>query len=142
LGLTPENRWTLGFTAKPLSRLGKGWQALKVGLHGTFTGKQRPQSYESASQATLNATGGSGHQIKPYSIWDFIMSYDYKGAEVYFKINNLFDEKYYSRAVNATSFGTAIQPAGTFTFVNPGAPREFLLGVRWEFDLFTDLIQG
>lgn len=139
LGLVPEDRWTLGFTSHPLQRLGEGWDGVKVGLHGTFTGKQHPQSYESASQTTLNATGGAGHIIKPYSVWDLILSYEHKGLELYFKVNNLFDEKYYSRSVSATSFGTAIQPAGTFSFVNPGAPREFLFGARWEFDFFTDL---
>ena len=103
-----------------------------MGLNSVFTGEQHPTSYESASQAELNATGGAGHIIKPYTVWDFILSYGWKGIEAYFKINNIFDEQYYSRAISATSFGTAIQPAGTFTFVNPGAPREYLLGAKWE----------
>ena len=53
--------------------------------------------------------------------------------------NNIFDNKYYSRAVNATSFGSGLLPAGTFNFVNLGAPREFIFGARFEFDQLTDL---
>lgn len=140
LGQIPEHRWTAGVTARPLQRWGERLAGFRIGLYGTFTGSQHPQSYESASQTVLNATGGAGHRIKPYSVWDLVLSYACNGAEIYFKINNLFNEKYYSRAVSATSFGTAIQPAGTFSFVNPGAPREFVLGARWEFDTFTDFL--
>jgi len=71
--------------------------------------------------------------IKSYTIWDFTVSYKLKGQKIYFKINNLFDNKYYSRSVNATSFGGGLAPAGIFNFVNPGAPREYVLGMTWEF---------
>ena len=50
-----------------------------------------------------------------------------------FKVNNLFDARYYSRAYNGTSSGTAIYPSGSYTWVNPGAPREYVIGTRWEF---------
>ncbi len=133
LGLIPANRFTLGGNLYPLKRLGTPYDGLRIGMNGIFTGRQHPASYESTDQATLNATGGAGHWIKAYSVWDFILSFNWRGKEIYFKVNNIFDEKYYSRAVNATSWGTSIYPAGTYTFVNPGAGREFLLGAKWEF---------
>ncbi len=133
LGQIPEHRFTLGADLRPLKRLGEFGEGFRIGLHGFFTGSQHPSSYESAGQALLNATGGAGRRIKPYSVWNLTLSYEWKGMEVYFKINNLFDEKYYSRAVSATSFGTVIYPAGNFAFVNPGASREYVLGMDWEF---------
>lgn len=133
LGQIPENRFVTGMTVCPLLSLGEPYKGLKIGMYGTMTGQQHPTSYETASQTTLNATGGAGHWIKLYSVWDFMLSYDWKGKEIYFKVNNIFDEKYYSRAINATSYGTAIYPAGTYTFVDPGAPREFVIGTKWEF---------
>lgn len=134
LGQIPVHRMTWGFEARPLTRLGEVFEGLRFRLDGSFTGSQHPQTYESTSQATLNSTGGAGHVIKSFTLWNFLASYKFKGQEVYFKVNNLFDNKYYSRAVSATSFGTAIYPAGTYTFVNPGAPREFLAGLRWEIE--------
>ncbi len=134
LGQIPENRFTLGSILTPLARFRSPYNGFKMSLRGVFTGRQHPQSYESASQSTLNATGGAGHFIKGYSVWDFILSYEWHAKMIYFKINNVFDEKYYSRAVNATSFGTAIYPAGTYTFVDPGAPREYSIGIKWEFE--------
>lgn len=133
LGQIPENRFVQGVTVSPLSRFGEIYRGLKVGLYGTVTGRQHPTNYETATQATLNATGGAGHFIKAYSVWDFLLSYDWRGKEIYFKVNNVFDEKYYSRAISTSSFGTAIYPAGTYTFVDPGAPREFVIGCKWEF---------
>lgn len=131
-GQIPEVRFTWGTSVTPLKSLGEPYDGLRFALNGVFTGHQHPSSYESATQATLNATGGAGHIIKSYTVWDSMISYEWREKMVYFKINNLFDEKYYTRAINVTSFGTAIYPAGTFTFVNPGAPREFLVGTRWE----------
>ncbi|MCB9799886.1 MAG: TonB-dependent receptor [Candidatus Omnitrophica bacterium] len=132
LGLVPEHRMTFGFVAKPLKRFGEPFAGFDIGLHGIYTGKQHPGNYESASEATLNATGGAGYTIKSYTVWDLVMSYQWKGQSIYFKINNLFDNKYYSRSVNATSFGSGIVPAGTFNFVTPSAPREYIFGARWE----------
>jgi len=132
LGLVPENRFTVGGTARPFESFGEPYKGFRASMLGVFTGRQHPQSYESTAQATLDATGGAGHRIKSYSVWDFILAYDWRGYEVYFKVNNIFDEKYYSRSVSATSWGTAIAPAGTYNFVNPGAPREYVWGMRWE----------
>lgn len=132
LGQIPENRITTGFFITPFARQDEILSGFKTGFSGVWTGQQHPQNYESTSQATLNATGGAGHIIKDYSVWDYLLSYTWRNQEIYFKITNVFDNKYYSRAISATSFGTAIQPAGTFAFVVPSAPREFQLGVRWE----------
>ena len=133
LGQIPEHRLTFGTVITPLQRLGENFEGLEIGLHGVFTGKQHPTGFESTSDATLVATGGAGYMIKSYTIWDFTVSYKLKGQKIYFKINNLFDNKYYSRSVNATSFGGGLAPAGIFNFVNPGAPREYVLGMTWEF---------
>ncbi len=133
LGQIPENRFVQGITVTPLSRLGERYKGLKIGLYGTVTGRQHPTNYETSDQATLDAAGGAAHFIKLYSVWDFLLSYDWRGKEIYFKVNNVFDEKYYSRAISQASWGTAIYPAGTYTFVNPGAPREFVIGCQWEF---------
>lgn len=132
LGLIPQTRLSWGGYVTPFKSLGEPFNGFRAGLTGTFTGYQHPQSYESVSQSTLNATGGSGHVIKAYTLWDFILSYAWREKQIYFKINNLFDAEYYTRAVNATSFGTAIYPSGTYTFVNPGAPREYVIGTKWE----------
>ncbi|HXV28333.1 MAG TPA: TonB-dependent receptor, partial [bacterium] len=133
LGQIPENRFTLGTNIRPLKRLGEPFDGLRVGLYGIFTGRQHPAAFESTSQATLDATGGAGHFIKAYSVWDFILSYEWREKEIYLKVNNIFDEQYYSRAISATSFGTSIYPFGTYTFVNPAPPREFIIGTKWEF---------
>ena len=133
LGQIPENRFTLGGMLTPFKRWGEPLDGLRLGMDGIFSGRQHPASYESASQTTLNRTGGAGHWIKAYSVWNFILSMNYRKKEIFFKVNNLFNEKYYSRAVNATSSGTNIYPAGTYTFVDQGAPRELVLGTRWEF---------
>jgi outer membrane receptor for Fe3+-dicitrate len=133
LGQIPEHRLTFGTVIAPLQRLGENFEGFEVGLHGVFTGKQHPTSFESTPEATFAATGGAGYTIKSYSVWDFIVSYKWRNQKIYFKINNLFDNKYYSRSINATSFGGGLAPAGTFNFVNPGAPREYIVGTTWEF---------
>ncbi len=133
LGQIPANRMTWGAHLWPLKRLGEPFDGLRVSMSGIFTGAQHPTAYESTAQATLDATGGAGHKIKPSTVWNFMLSYFWRGSEIYFKINNIFDERYYSRAVDATSWGTSIYPFGTYTFVNPGPPREFVGGIRWEF---------
>ncbi|MDD5218920.1 MAG: TonB-dependent receptor, partial [Candidatus Omnitrophica bacterium] len=132
LGQVPENRATFGALVYPLKRLGEPFDGLRFAINGICTGRQHPTSYESAAQNILDATGGAGHFIKAYTVWNTMVSYVWRKQEIYFKINNVFDQKYYSRAVSATSFGTAIYPAGTYTFVDPGAPREYLFGLRYE----------
>jgi outer membrane receptor protein involved in Fe transport len=132
LGQVPESRFTTGGSLRPLKRWGEPYDGLRFGLDGVFTGKQHPADYQSSSESVLNAMGGSAYWIKPYSVWNFMASYVWRKQEVYFKINNLFDERYYSRAYSGTSWGTAIYPFGNYTWVNPGAPREFILGMRWE----------
>jgi len=135
LGLVPANRFTLGGTVCPLKRLGEPYDGLKLGLNGVFTGKQHPSNYETSSQATLDTAGKAGHWIPSYTVWNFITSYVWKGKEIYFKVNNLFDERYYSRSISGQVWwpGTSIYPSGNYTWVNPGAPREFVLGTKWEF---------
>lgn len=134
LGQVPRQRMTWGAEVKPLARLGERFEGLRFRLDGSFTGKQHPQSYESTSQAMLNSAGGAGHRIKSYTLWNFLASYAFKNQEIYFKVNNLFDNKYYSRAVVSEIFAPGTYPAGVDTFVNPGAPREYLVGMRWEIE--------
>ncbi len=134
LGQVPQNRLTWGTEVNPLARLGEPFAGLKFRVDGNFTGQQHPQSFESTPQAHLDATGGAGHIIKSFTLWNFLASYTFKKQEIYFKINNMFDNKYYSRAVVSEIFVPGTYPAGIDTFVNPGAPREYLLGFRWEIE--------
>lgn len=135
LGLVPKHRFTLGGTITPFKRFGKPYDGFDLSLNGVFTGDQKIQSYEStgnnsSGQDLLNLVGGN---IKRYFVWNFMTSFKWKGTKIYFKINNLFGEKYFSRAIATESFGTAILPAGNYLMVTPGAPREYLLGMTWEF---------
>ncbi|HNV85845.1 MAG TPA: TonB-dependent receptor [Candidatus Omnitrophota bacterium] len=130
LGQVPENRFTMGASAVPFQRFGFPLDGFRISMDGTFTGRQHPQSYESTDEANLDATG---YWIKPYIVWNMMLSYEWRKKIFYFKVNNLFDESYYSRAIAAQSWGTSIAPAGRYLFVNPGAPREFVLGMKWEF---------
>lgn len=130
LGLIPRHRITMGFALRPLYRLGTVFEGFRISIDGIYTGRQFIQSHESQSQALMDV---AGETIDPYLIWSGMMSFEWKGYQIYFKINNLFDRKYYSRAVAATNFGSNITPTGSHLFVNPGAPREFLMGVKWEF---------
>jgi outer membrane receptor protein involved in Fe transport len=135
LAQVPENRITVGMDTQPFARLYEPLKGLHISIHGIFTGKQHPQSFESSSEALLAATGTTGYYIKSYTVWDFILSYTWKHQQFYFKINNMFDNKYYSSSVNATvgTFGGAtVLPPGTYSFVIPGPPREFVLGMKWE----------
>ncbi len=130
LGLIPRNRFTMGAILKPLARLGLPYSGFKISMDGVYTGRQFIQSRESTAQSLIDITGET---IDPYMIWDGTVSFEWKGKQIYFKINNLFDRQYYSRAVAATNFGSNITAPGTSLFVNPGASREFLLGMKWEF---------
>lgn len=134
LGQVPQNRMSWGTEMNPLIRLGEPFAGLKFRVDGSFTGKQHPQGFESTPQSQLNTTGGAGHVIKSYTLWNFLTSYTFKNQEIYFKINNMFNNKYYSRAVVSEIFTAGTYPVGVDTFVNPGAPREYLLGMRWEIE--------
>ncbi len=86
LGQIPENRYTLGGNLRPFKRLGEPFDGLRLGLFGTFTGKQHPTAFESTSEDTLDAVGSPGYTIKAYSVWDFILSYEWREKEIYFKV--------------------------------------------------------
>ena len=130
LGLIPSHRFTMGSTVRPLYRLGTPFDGLSISLDGFFTGRQFVQSHESMAQTLIDV---AGETIDPYMVWNLMIVFEWKGKQIYFKINNLFDRDYYSRAVAATNFGSGITPAGTHLFVNPGAPREYVIGTKWEF---------
>ncbi|PIQ85613.1 MAG: hypothetical protein COV74_07900 [Candidatus Omnitrophica bacterium CG11_big_fil_rev_8_21_14_0_20_45_26] len=131
LGQVPQHRFTVGMTARPFKRLGPKFEGFQLHMDGVLVGKQFIQSFESTTQSLLNGAGSG--TIKPYAVWNLKLSYEFKKKELFFKINNLFDKRYYSRAVAATSFGTLLSPAGDYLFVNPAAPREFVLGFNYEF---------
>jgi len=76
--------------------------------------------------------------LKPYAVWNGIISFEWRGKRIFLRVNNLFNEKYFSRGIIATrgsfgQFGPSITPPGTHLFVNPGASREFVVGATWEF---------
>jgi vitamin B12 transporter len=130
LGQVPEHRITFGATLVPLRRLGEPWDGFKISVDGVFTGKQHPTAYESTTEDLLQDTG---YWIKSFSVWNFKVSQEWRGWQIYFKVNNIFDQEYFGRAVSATSFGTSIYPFGNYLFVTPGAPREYVWGLRWGF---------
>lgn len=130
IGQIPFHQWTFGIDARPLKRLGSYYENFRILLNAVFIGRQPIQSFESTSQNLLNL---AGEQIDPYQVWDLKLSYERNRKEVFLKINNLFDQRYYSRAVAATSFGTQTTPAGNYLFLTPASPREFILGVKYEF---------
>lgn len=130
LGLVPRHRFTLGTALRPFYRFGKIFEGLRISMDGVYTGKQFVQSHESESQALIDA---AGETINAYTVWNGTVTFEWHGYQIYFKINNIFDRHYYSRAVAATNFGSNITPAGTHLFVNPGAPREYVMGMTWEF---------
>jgi len=131
LGLIPRNRFTMGVASKPFYRFGFPLTGLRIAMDGIYTGKQFVESHESESSDLVQI---AGERIDDYMIWNMTLSFEWKGKQIYFKINNLFDRQYYSRAVAATNFGSSITASGSHLFVNPGPPREFLLGMKWEFD--------
>jgi outer membrane receptor protein involved in Fe transport len=133
LGLIPKHRFTFGATLRPLYQHGSPWDQIRLNLNGTYTGEQFIQDFESTGQGLLDSAGST---IDAYMIWDGTLSFEWKGKQIYLKVNNIFDNKYYSRAVAATAFAgfnPSITPAGNHLFVNPGARREFLVGAHWEF---------
>ncbi len=138
LGQVPANRFTLGGVATPLKRWGTPYDGFKIGLNGEITGKQHPSDYEQSDQATLDAVGKAGYWVPAYTVWNFIASYVWREKEIYFKVNNLFGERYYSRSYSGSSYGSSIYPGdpdwGTpYTWVTPGAGREFVIGTKWAF---------
>ncbi|EFK97576.1 mechanosensitive ion channel family protein [sediment metagenome] len=139
LGQIPSHRMTWGGAVRPLAWFGEPFDGFVFGVNGVFTGSQHPLTYESSTEAILANTGGAGHVIKSYTLWDIIASYQWREFEVYLKVNNFFDTKYYSESVSATVFpaawgGATVLPAGDYAFVIPGEPREILFGFKWEFD--------
>ncbi len=137
IGQVPENRWTLGLDTQPLKRFGSPYDGFRILLNAIFVGRQHVQSFESTGTSFVtgnNLLNQLGGVIRPYNVWDLKLSYEWRSKEIFFKINNLFDQRYYPRAVISSTFGTASTPvAGDYLFVTPGAPREFIIGVRYEF---------
>lgn len=137
IGQVPENRYTFGLDAQPLKRLGAPYDGFRVLLNAIFVGRQHVQSFESTGTSFVtgnNLLNQLGGMIKPYNVWDLKLSYEWRSKEIFLKVNNLFDQRYYPRAVISSTFGTASVPvAGDYLFVTPGAPREFVVGLRYEF---------
>jgi len=130
LSQVPENRWTLALDSRPLKRLGAPYDGFRLLLIGALVGRQHPQGFETATQSLLDSTGS---WIKAYQVWDLKVSQEWKEIEIFLKVNNLLDNRYFSRGVIAESFGTSSTPAGNYLFVTPAPPREFVLGCRYEF---------
>ncbi len=128
LGLIPERRFTTGIACEPLKRFGEPYDGLKLMLDGVFTGSQRTESYESTSQTLISAVSTI---MKPYAVWNFMALFRWKEQQIYFKINNIFNEDYFTRARASSSSG-GIYPSGNYLFVDPGAPREYLIGLTWD----------
>lgn len=110
LGQVPQNRFTAGIHLGPIA-------GFNVRLDGVYVGEQLTQSAET--------TGGTLDPIKHYYVLNSGASYTYKNVELYCKVNNLLDRKYYTRGI----YGWG----GTPLYVTPAPEREFLGGVRVSF---------
>jgi iron complex outermembrane receptor protein len=110
LGLVPRNRFTAGIHLGPV----KGCQ---LWLNALYVGRQQSQAYETLSFSTS--------PIESYFVLNGKVSYDYKGAEIYFLVNNILDREYYTRAIYDFT--------GTTTYVTPAPERELMAGVRFQF---------
>jgi len=110
LGLVPESRFTAGIHVGPI-------HGVNLWLNGLFVGRQQSQDYQSLSFSTS--------PIEPYYVFNGKVSYEYKGAEIYFMVNNLFDREYYTRSI--------YNFAGTIMYTTPAPGREITSGIRFEF---------
>lgn len=110
LGLVPHNRFTAGVHVGPV-------KGCHMWLNALYVGRQQAQSYE-----TL---GFSTSPIESYFVLNGKISYAYKGAEIYFLVNNILDRAYYTRAIYSWD--------GSTTYVTPAPERELLAGIRFQF---------
>jgi len=106
LGLVPRNRFTAGIHAGT-------YKGFDFWLNGLFVGPQNSQSAETADFEM--------DPIERYYVFNSKLSYRYKDMEIYLKVNNLLDRKYYTRGIyNFT---------GSTFYVTPAPEREILGGV-------------
>jgi len=106
LGLVPESRFTAGVHLGPIS-------GFNLWLDSIFVGRQHTQSAETM--------GGNLDPIEPYYVFNGKLSFMYKGAEIYCKVNNIFDREYFTRGIYS---------GGDF-YLTPAPEREIIGGIRF-----------
>ncbi|CAN4269698.1 CirA Outer membrane receptor proteins, mostly Fe transport [Methylophilaceae bacterium] len=103
----------------------------------------RTSAEQSIATDTLddNAYSGSG-KVKGYAIFNLDTRYNFNasGWQLFGKVNNVFDRKYYSSGMlgensfNGTDNAFAANAASTKEmFLAPGAPRAAWIGMRYDF---------
>lgn len=135
-------------------KLGIGYditESWSVGLTGMYFSKQYVRGNENNQHQSGTFTDqvssgtrtflGEG-EAKGYSIMNLRTSYRFaKGFEVFGRINNVFDKKYFNSgalAENPFSAGGSFQTNSDDwtreTFFAPGAPRGIWIGLRYDFN--------
>ena len=78
-----------------------------------------------SEQFSINDDRNMRAKLKPYFTCNGRVALKYKGAEVFFGINNIFDARYAEIAASNT--------AGTVTDLHPAPERNYVFGASWEF---------
>ncbi len=90
----------------------------------------------------IGEEGSGDASVKGYFLLNLHANYEAsKGLDYFARINNVFDRRYETYGMIAASsfdqygagLGTNTNPGNVSRFVAPGAPRSFMLGVRYRF---------
>ena len=89
----PRNRFTAGVHVGPVA-------GCDLWLNALYVGRQQAQAYETLSHSTS--------PIESYFVLNGKVSYQYKGAEIYFLVNNILDREYSTRSIYSWGGGTTV----------------------------------
>ena len=91
------------------------FERYNASLIGTYVG----------SRYAINDTFNTTSQLKPYFTLDGKLSYNYDPLEIFFAVNNIFEQKYYSTAVKSTNSNNKDY--------FPAPERSFVVGMSVKF---------
>lgn len=104
----PQHRATGGAIFEPVKNL-------KFSIDGLIVGRRMPLGYEN--------TAGSLSPEKGYIVFNSRASYQFRNLELFIDWKNMFDRRYYSRAVDY----------GTY-YIEPAPPGEVYAGLKFDFE--------
>ena len=131
--------------AKHQFKLRGQWQATpnwSIGTTGVAFSDQYARGNENNQHQADGVTYNGSGKVKGYAIFNLDTRYNFNasGWQLFGKVNNVFDRKYYSSGLlGENAFNT---PDNTYStdndtkkelFLAPGAPRAAWLGVRYDF---------
>lgn len=131
--------------AKHQFKLRGAWQARpnwNIGATGVAFSDQYARGNENNQHEADNVTYFGSGKVKGYAILNLDSRYDFNasGWQLFAKVNNVFDRKYYSSGLLGENVFNAV--GGTFAtnadskkelFLAPGAPRAAWIGMRYDF---------